>query len=248
MHITIAPSGASVVTLIRTPGNKSILIGGGSDASVLRIVSSILPWYQHSLDTLILPQIDAVHSGGTIDLLRRYQIPIVLMESAAGKGAEWVSLLDALRSVSSSARKVPLMRGEILSTDDGLYIRALLPDRNMPHADSHTACSPLKIVYGATAALLMCDINPAILPYLAFLDGSTLEAQIVVLPESVFKSNNVDFLLGFAKPREVVVMHVCTQGIASTTLRTIQKFNARSIDPCSVPVSIESNGTIIVFR
>jgi beta-lactamase superfamily II metal-dependent hydrolase len=247
MRISIAQSGASVVILIKSPTNKSILIGGGSDASVLRVISSMLPWYQHSLDAVVLPQIDAVHAGGSIDVLRRYQTPLVFMQGAAGKGAEWVSLLDELYSLSNTTQKTQLLRGQILDMGGGSYMHVLFPDRYMPHADSRTACSPIKIVYGTTSVLVLCDINPVVLPYLSFLDGHELAAQILVLPESLFKSNNVKYMLGFSSPQDVIVTHACTLEIASTTLRSIKKFNISAIDPCKHVISVSSDGEEITL-
>ena len=243
LTISIIASGTGAVEVVRDPSNATMILGGGADAGMLRSISSVLPWYQHSVEALLLPQLDTFHTGGAIDILRRYTIPLIIMPASSGMGPEWASLQDVLKELPTHTQKQTLIRGTIISMSIGARVEVVYPDRLMPHADSKTGCAILRVVYGDTTILIMCDINPAVIPYLTFLDGHGLHSNVLILPESLFKSDNARLLLGFVAPTSVVVTHSCKNPIATITKIIIQKFNAKITDPCVGSVKIESDGS-----
>lgn len=244
--LTVIPNGAFGTIVVQTPYGGTILIGGGVDSEVVRAVSRVLPWYQHSVDAIFFPQLDGAHSGGAIDLVERYTSNWVFVPQNAVAGSEWVSLQGVLQSLPTSTRIKKLTRGQTLETGR-LQIEILFPDRLMSHADSKTTCSPMRLLYGTTSMLIMCDSSPTVIPYLTFIDGHTLQSDIIIIPESVFKSDTVRTLLGFTAPTTVVVTHSCKTSIATSTAYIVKKFNANITDPCAGAVTIESDGMNMQF-
>jgi len=76
--LSVAPGGQPAqgeAILLRTPDGKTILIDGGSDASSLAMqLGSLLPPWQHTLDTIILTSMAADHLTGLQDVVNSYQI------------------------------------------------------------------------------------------------------------------------------------------------------------------------------
>lgn len=65
-------------TLVRTPGNMTILVSAGPDASILRALGSALPLWQRRIDAIILTDTKAALGGGLSDIERRYRVGTVV--------------------------------------------------------------------------------------------------------------------------------------------------------------------------
>lgn len=64
--------------LVRTPGNMTILVNAGSDASILRALGGALPLWQRRIDAIILTSAKAALAGGLPDIERRYRVGTVV--------------------------------------------------------------------------------------------------------------------------------------------------------------------------
>jgi len=65
-------------SLIVTPNGQTILIDGGPDNEVLRVLGKFLPFWQRQLDLLILTHEHEDHLFGLAELSRRYKIKVFL--------------------------------------------------------------------------------------------------------------------------------------------------------------------------
>lgn len=65
--------------LIVTPHGQTILIDGGPDASVLKKLGTVLPFWLRKIDLVILTHAHDDHLAGLIDVLKRYQIKQILI-------------------------------------------------------------------------------------------------------------------------------------------------------------------------
>ena len=63
---------------IETPNKKQILIDGGPDKTILEKLNKSMPFYDKSIDLLILTHPDADHIIGLIDVLEHYKIGHIL--------------------------------------------------------------------------------------------------------------------------------------------------------------------------
>lgn len=64
--------------LVRTPGNMTVLINAGSDASILRALGGALPLWQRRIDAVILTGTKTALAGGLPDIERRYRAGAVM--------------------------------------------------------------------------------------------------------------------------------------------------------------------------
>jgi len=65
--------------LIVTPHGQTILIDGGPDASVLKKLGTVLPFWLRKIDLVVLTHAHDDHLAGLIDVLNRYQIKQILI-------------------------------------------------------------------------------------------------------------------------------------------------------------------------
>lgn len=82
---------------IKTPSHHKILIDGGPDSSVLAKVGQALPFYDHTIDVMILTHAHSDHVAGLVDVLKRYEVGLILytdVDHASPDFIEWRDLID----------------------------------------------------------------------------------------------------------------------------------------------------------
>lgn len=70
--------------LIKFENNQTVLVDCSKDRSVLNKLGEYLPFFERSLDYLIITHFDLDHYGGCIDLLKRYNIKNVVINGVIG--------------------------------------------------------------------------------------------------------------------------------------------------------------------
>lgn len=78
LMINILDVGQGDSILIKTPKNEYILVDGGPDNTVVQKLGKFLPFYNRTIDYVILTHADADHLVGLIEVLRRYQVKYIV--------------------------------------------------------------------------------------------------------------------------------------------------------------------------
>lgn len=96
---------------IKTPSNHSILIDGGPDSTVLSKLGRNLPFYDHTIDLMILTHAHSDHVAGLVDVLKRYDVTKVLytgVDHSSPDFIEWEKLIEqkGIEMIMPVARQV----------------------------------------------------------------------------------------------------------------------------------------------
>jgi competence protein ComEC len=79
LHVWVMDVGQGDAILIESGVGERILIDGGPDSTVLKRLGEILPFYEDSIDLIILSHPHADHINGLVDVLQRFRVRAVLM-------------------------------------------------------------------------------------------------------------------------------------------------------------------------
>jgi len=79
LHVFFLDVGQGDSILIQTPNMQFILIDGGPDNSVLEKIGGIIPFYDRSIDLVILTHPHADHVSGLVDVLRNYDVKEIMI-------------------------------------------------------------------------------------------------------------------------------------------------------------------------
>src|SRR5215216_6597645 len=94
--------------LIQTPAGGYVLIDGGSDPAALSAaLGRQLPFWQRTLDLVVLTAVDGAHLPGQVAALARYRASRALAPTITKRGAlidEWQRLLAEQRTPVNTAR------------------------------------------------------------------------------------------------------------------------------------------------
>lgn len=142
---------------IITPQGHQILIDGGPDLTVLEKLGQAMPFWDRSIDLIVLTHPEQDHISGLIEVLKRYKIDYVLWTGIVRDTAEykkWVSLLENQDSeivMAEADRRVKA--GKVLL--DVLYPFENLEGQSINNTNNTSII--LRLVFGKTSFLFTGD-------------------------------------------------------------------------------------------
>ena len=90
--------------LIKTPFGQNILIDGGPDNKVITRLSENLPWWDRTIDLMILSHPHDDHVFGLNDVLKRYEVKKVLYTGVIHNSPGFINWLELIRE-----KNIPLI-------------------------------------------------------------------------------------------------------------------------------------------
>ena len=96
LHVYMLDVGQGDAVLIRTPKDEYILVDGGPNDKVIQELSSVMPFYEHTIDTLILTHPHPDHINGLVDVLRRFEVRQVILTGINYDYSGYAVFLDLL--------------------------------------------------------------------------------------------------------------------------------------------------------
>jgi competence protein ComEC len=158
LHVYFLDVGQGDAILVQTPDGRQILIDGGPNpTALLSELSAVMPFWDRSLDLVVLTHPDGDHLTGLLAALDRYQVGRVLDTSqtdAAPLAAAWRERLEKghiPRTLALRGMRIPL--GDVMLT--------VLHPSSKPMigtaSDENNNSIVLRIDYGPTSLLLTGD-------------------------------------------------------------------------------------------
>ena len=185
-------------------GNQ-ILIDGGPDSSVLTRLGEVMPFYDHSIDMLILTHPHADHVDGLVEVLKRYQVGQVIESGAAYPTPayqEWHRLLTEKHIPVTIARAGARV---VFDAIGALTILAPLEDfkdKSLSHI--HDTMLVSRLDYGSASLLLTGDMEASLEKKLIFYHAP-LRADILKVGHHGSKTSSSDELLAAVSPQAAII-------------------------------------------
>jgi competence protein ComEC len=90
LQVTFFDVGQGDSVLIQTPSHQTILIDGGPDSGVLDKLGRALPFYDHTIDLVVLTHAHADHLDGLIPVMERYRVERVLYNGVPATTPDYI--------------------------------------------------------------------------------------------------------------------------------------------------------------
>lgn len=94
LHVFILNIGQGDAILIRTPDLEHILVDGGPNNKILEELSAVMPFYERTIEVVIVSHPHADHINGLIDVLKRYEVKQILLTGVPYSYAGYTTLLE----------------------------------------------------------------------------------------------------------------------------------------------------------
>lgn len=208
LHLVICDVGQGDAIFIRTATQLDILIDGGPDKKVLDCLGKHMPFWDRSLDLVIMTHPDADHSTGLIDVIKRYQVSGFYAQKVPGR-TQIFELLEATLAEKKLSAKY-LHKGDVFRDGKGFNMTALWPSVEAIELTDQNSSKPrlneLSVVelvtYGNFSVLLTGDAGSKVMDQIAPGAGFI---NILKVPHHGSKTGMSDNFLSLASPDLAVI-------------------------------------------
>ena len=160
LHIFFLGVGQGDAILIETPSGQNILVDGGpADGEIVSRLGGRFSFWNRSIDLVVSTHPHEDHSGGLVEVLKRYEVKQVLESPVKYDSPvyqEWQSLIE-----EKKIKRTVAQSGQHIKLGDGLELEALYAgDAGLGNSASALDINSvvLRLVYGDVSVLLTADI------------------------------------------------------------------------------------------
>lgn len=162
LHIVFCNVGQGDAAYIRFPDGRDMLVDGGPNNTVLGCLSDHMPFYDRSLDLVVLTHPQRDHLQGLIEVAKRFRVGHFIKSDVANTSEGYAALTTALADARVPIRLVT--QGETIRIDKTV-LSILWPSGSNVLGVSSTATDPndysvvLHLRYGTFDAVLTGDAD-----------------------------------------------------------------------------------------
>ena len=203
LKVAFLDVGQGDAIFVEAPNGNQILIDGGSNKTVLRELAKQMPFYDHSVDGIILTHPHLDHYGGFIDVLDSYKINFEMdsgNNNPESKGFDvYVKKLE-----EEKAKRIFAKRGMRVNLDKEIYLDILLPVVNKEGMSAHDEMVVTRLVYGKNSFLLTGDMEDNLENFLLSF-GDILKSDVLKIGHHGSLTSTSESFLGWVKPSLAII-------------------------------------------
>lgn len=192
LHLHVLDVGQGDAILIVTPSGKQILVDGGPDLSVLTHLSRLLPFFDRTIELLIVSHGDSDHITGLPALLDRYHIDAVLMADDFDPSNRYRAFRQKIFDSDTAVIK-PNPAVDI-DLGDGVILDVIWPKASW-HGSRNDRSIVARVLYKDHSILLAGDIEQEA-EHAILAEGSDVQSDILKVPHHGSRtSSSTGFLI-----------------------------------------------------
>lgn len=129
LHVDFFDVGQGDVAFITTPEKTQILIDGGPDSAVLSKLGRAMPFFDRTIDLVVLSHPHLDHLSGLIEVLKRYKVKKVLLSEVTHSSEAYKAFADVLKQ--KNIPTITAVAGQKILLDDYARLQILYPPASM---------------------------------------------------------------------------------------------------------------------
>ena len=162
LRVRIMDVGQGDAILVQAPsGTRTLIDGGAGPGTGVDGLGRALPFWDRRLDMVVLTHADLDHFGGLTEVVRRYEVELVVENGLPSDGALFMAWRQEL-SKSDAPELMTAVRGQRIDLGGGALLEVLAPPPEQiigsGSADNNNGVV-LRLVYGQVSFLLAADIE-----------------------------------------------------------------------------------------
>ncbi len=223
LEVDFLDIGQGDAILIKTPYGQNVLIDGGPDNTIIKRLSENLPWWDRTIDLMILTHPHDDHVGGLNDVLKRYRVNKILYTGVVHNSPAYLNWLELIRN-----SHVPLTiidRPQAIALGDDCWLEILYPRSSLlgQGVDNLNNSSIVaKLVYREAKFLLTGDIEIEVEQELINSEAD-LTAQIMKAGHHGSDTSNSEEFLQAVQPNIVVIQAGAENTFGHPSLRAMKR-------------------------
>ena len=214
LEVNFFDIGQGDAIFIETPEKIQILVDGGPDAKILEKLGKEMPFYDRTLDLVILTHPDPDHLNGIIEVFKRYKIKKIVYtgvvpEDLRQKGVDIIEKSKAEKIIVKAGQRVDLGQTPLDSKHltEQVYIDILYPFEDITgqkFSDFNQTSIVCRLVYGKISFLLTGDA-PKSAEYQLLAKQVNLDSDILKVAHHGSKTSTTNYFLEAVSPAIAVI-------------------------------------------
>lgn len=202
---------------IETPQNQQILIDGGPDFTILEKLAKEMPFYDRTLDLIILTHPEKDHLAGLLEVLKRYKIENILWTGIVRETPEWQEWESLIKKEGAQIKIVKAGQKITFETGESKIIFNIFhPFENLEgqkFENSNDTSIVASLVFGDVSFLFTGDITKEVERELVIRENScsnsckftSLDSEVLKVAHHGSKTSSSQEFLNKVLPRIAVI-------------------------------------------
>lgn len=235
-HVTVAflDVGQGDAIFIESPWRNQLIVDGGPPHRLLGALRGVMPFYDRSVDAILVTNPDADHYSGFLDLLPSFE---VAREIEPGTRSSTERYEELERDVAAEgAERILARRGMVVHLGGGADLRVLFPDRDVSQSKTNDGSIVAELVYGSSTVMLTGDAPQGVERYLVSLYGTGLRSDILKVGHHGSRTSTSDEFVKAVDPTYAVISAGCKNSYGhphKETLDTLAKEHVDILTTCT---------------
>jgi competence protein ComEC len=229
LHVWFLDVGQGDGIFIQTPSGRQVLIDGGAGGQVLlEELGSVMPFWDRTLDLLVLTHPDADHMAGQVEAAGRYHVSAAWETPAAEvdpSSSAW------RKAVEAAGADVQIQHaGGWADLGDGVALWVLSPPADSYKGEDAGNENSLvtKLVYGNFSVLLTGDAGTAVEGAL-LAQGAPLASTVLKVAHHGSDSSTSDAFVQAANPQLAIIQVGADNTYGHPTAQTLERLAGRTV-------------------
>ena len=185
---------------IETENKKQILVDGGPDNRVIQKLSEVMPFWDRTIDFIVLTHPDHDHIGGLPEILKRYKVSGIIETGVQCEKVE-CKVWNDLKEKEKAVVILPKL-GDSIVFDENTKILILSPFESIVGkkiSKANNISIVAKLIYGNHSILLTGDIEKQVEEKLV-LAGLDIDSDYLKIPHHGSKTSTTEEFLQNTSP------------------------------------------------
>jgi len=190
---------------IEAKDGTQILIDGGPTNKILPLLGGVMPFYDHSIDVVILTHPHADHVSGLMEVLKRYNVEMIFESGASYHTAEAKEFESMV--IEKNIKKIIIDRPVKLSFFKNAALNFLFPDKSFEGQvlkNVHDSALISELDFEGKKILFMSDAEKNLERYL-LQKGALEDIDVLKVGHHGSKTSSTADFLKIVKPEYAVI-------------------------------------------
>lgn len=145
---------------LRTPKNKTFLIGGGQNSEVIRELTKVMPFYKRKIDYLVIPSAIPAQIGGLIEIIDRYEVGEIILPKIIATSTLLSQLSKEINNKKIHTKEIE--RGDEIEIEKDFKLNTLFPYEGFKFNKTSLPELGFSFSHGSTSVYLFGGLSKTI--------------------------------------------------------------------------------------
>lgn len=236
LEVNFFDVGQAEAIFIEMPQGQQILIDGGRDSAILEKLGKEMPFWDRTIDLVVLTHPEHDHLGGLIEVLKRYEVENVFLTGVnkeTAENQEWQKQLEKENAriiIVSKGRKAVSGKAalEVIYPFESLAKSFSVDSSDEKYEDTNNFSVVSRLSFGKTSFLFTGDISKTIEKKLA--EESNIDVDVLKISHHGSKNSSAEEFIHAVSPIAAIISAGKDNPYGHPhpeTLETLKKFGIR---------------------